>query len=150
MNFISSFYEGGWVMYPLFLVSIFNFSIVIYSTISILQLYLNFPKFLPEHQSKIEHSIFRIESKITWLSNLSSIATLLGLLGTVIGIYDAFGEMKLRGEASPEIFAAGINKALITTIYGLSIAIPSVLFYHLLKYFLERFEFKVYLKVKKE
>lgn len=75
--------------------------------------------------------------KICWLSHVSSLSTLTGLLGTVLGIKKAFQNMMESGNLSVETFSAGIGQALITTIFGLSIAIPSLLFYHI---FLDRLE----------
>ncbi|HMV43178.1 MAG TPA: MotA/TolQ/ExbB proton channel family protein [Leptospiraceae bacterium] len=84
------------------------------------------------------------ERRVFWLSNLSGVATLSGLLGTVIGIYISFQNMKSSGTASAEVFADGISVALITTIAGLLIAIPSMISYYLLKHFLEVIEEESY------
>jgi biopolymer transport protein ExbB/TolQ len=72
-----------------------------------------------------------IEIKVNWLSYLAGLSTLTGLLGTVLGIYQAFENMKLFKQASAEVFAGGIGVALLTTIYGLTIAIFSMMFYYL-------------------
>lgn len=80
------------------------------------------------------------DRRIRWLSNLASLATMTGLLGTVLGIYQAFLNMKANGSASAEVFASGISIALLTTIAGLCIAIPSVLCYYLLRNKLEDLE----------
>lgn len=77
--------------------------------------------------------LFSIENKLNWISNFAGLSTMLGLLGTVLGIFDAFQRMKESGHASVEIFAGGISEALITTIFGLSIAIPSIIIYHFLR-----------------
>jgi biopolymer transport protein ExbB/TolQ len=84
------------------------------------------------------------ERRVFWLSNLSGISTLAGLLGTVIGIYISFQNMKASGNASAEVFADGISVALITTIAGLIIAIPSMLSFYILKHLLEVIEEKAY------
>ncbi len=91
-------------------------------------------------EEEFEHLIFPYEKKIGWIGNLGGIATLLGLLGTVLGIYSAFQRMKFAGQASPEIFAGGISEALITTIFGLFIAVPSLLFHQYLKGALDEIE----------
>ena len=60
-------------------------------------------------------------------------ATLLGLLGTVLGISQAFADMQATGQAGPDVFAAGIYEALHTTIAGLLLALPFLLAHHLLR-----------------
>jgi biopolymer transport protein ExbB/TolQ len=84
-----------------------------------------------------ESFISKYERRINWLSNIASLSTMTGLLGTVIGILVAFDKMKEKGVASPEIFADGIGIALLTTIMGLSIALPSLFFYYVLNHFVE-------------
>ncbi|NCS93620.1 MAG: MotA/TolQ/ExbB proton channel family protein [Leptospira sp.] len=69
----------------------------------------------------------------SWISNLASIATLLGLLGTVLGIQESFIAMQALGKTTLDIFAGGVSRALSTTILGLCIAIPSYLLNQLLK-----------------
>lgn len=70
------------------------------------------------------------QQRIDWLSHIASLSTLLGLLGTVLGIQEAFEAMRAKGQASPEVFATGISLALSTTILGLAIALPSLFFHH--------------------
>jgi biopolymer transport protein ExbB len=63
-------------------------------------------------------------------SAASNIAPLLGLLGTVVGMIQAFNRLANDSQAgSPELLAGGISQALITTAAGLSVAIPAYLFY---------------------
>tara|TARA_B100001778_G_scaffold262403_1_gene222947 strand:+ start:129 stop:473 length:345 start_codon:yes stop_codon:yes gene_type:complete len=81
----------------------------------------------------IERICFTTHSAILWLSRLASMATLLGLLGTVLGISQAFADMQVQGQAGPDVFAAGIYQALHTTIAGLILALPFLLAHHLLK-----------------
>ncbi|MBW0435372.1 MotA/TolQ/ExbB proton channel family protein [Leptospira yasudae] len=83
------------------------------------------------------------ESMIAWIRNLAGIATMLGLLGTVIGISVAFEEMKNAGTVSLEIFSEGIRLALNTTIEGLCVAIPSVLGFQYLKTILHKTEIEL-------
>jgi hypothetical protein len=83
------------------------------------------------------------EREVLWLGNLAGISTLLGLLGTVLGIHSAFENMKHFKQASPEIFAGGISQALLTTIYGLMIAIPSILAMHIFRNFLDSLDKRV-------
>jgi biopolymer transport protein ExbB len=57
------------------------------------------------------------------------VAPLLGLLGTVLGMIDVFGVIMNAGVGNAGVLAGGISKALITTAAGLSVAIPSLMFY---------------------
>lgn len=91
-----------------------------------------------------EDSLSLYERRVFWLSNLAGISTLSGLLGTVIGIYLSFQNMKASGSASAEVFADGISVALLTTIAGLMIAIPSMISFYVLKHLLEIIEEKAY------
>ncbi len=57
------------------------------------------------------------------------IAPLLGLLGTVTGMIQTFQAITLFGAGDPKMMAGGISEALVTTMLGLTIAIPLVLLY---------------------
>ncbi len=63
------------------------------------------------------------------LSAIVSIAPLLGLLGTVMGMIKCFNVISMEGLGNPATLAVGISEALITTAAGLSVAIPSFAFY---------------------
>jgi len=65
-----------------------------------------------------------LESGLVWLATVSNVAPLLGFLGTVIGMIQAFQAIEVAGEVEATIVAGGIKVALITTAAGLSIAIP--------------------------
>jgi biopolymer transport protein ExbB len=77
--------------------------------------------------------VARMEKRMSWLGMNASVATLLGLLGTVTGLVTAFHEIELKaGQVQPGDLAAGIWEALITTVFGLMIAIPCLAAYHML------------------
>jgi biopolymer transport protein ExbB len=63
-----------------------------------------------------------------WIVNLSQVAPLLGILGTVWGLVVAFMAIERSASTDPKILASGIYQALITTVAGLIIAIPLILF----------------------
>jgi biopolymer transport protein ExbB len=65
-----------------------------------------------------------LERGLVWLATVSNVAPLLGFLGTVIGMIQAFQAIELAGEVEATLVAAGIKVALITTAAGLTIAIP--------------------------
>jgi biopolymer transport protein ExbB len=65
-----------------------------------------------------------LESGLVWLATVSNVAPLLGFLGTVIGMIQAFQAIEAAGEVEATLVAGGIKVALITTATGLAIAIP--------------------------
>jgi biopolymer transport protein ExbB len=65
-----------------------------------------------------------LESGLVWLATVSNVAPLLGFLGTVIGMIQAFQAIEAAGEVEATVVAGGIKVALITTAAGLTIAIP--------------------------
>jgi biopolymer transport protein ExbB len=76
-----------------------------------------------------------LERYLTALGIIASIAPLLGLLGTVVGMIDVFDSLISEGAGNANVLAGGISTALITTAAGLSIAIPALAFH---RFFLRR------------
>jgi biopolymer transport protein ExbB len=72
----------------------------------------------------ISQRVHELELGMTSIKVVATTAPLLGLLGTVIGIYEAFQVISAKGLTDPGQFASGISYALITTIVGLIVAIP--------------------------
>lgn len=81
--------------------------------------------------------VHELERYLNTLGTIASITPLLGLLGTVIGMIEVFNVISAQGTGNTELLADGISKALITTAGGLTVAIPSLLFY---RYFRGRVE----------
>lgn len=79
-----------------------------------------------------EREIFKLRRYMRLLSVIGSISTLLGLLGTILGMITAFQTVAASGEAlgKTELLAKGIYEALITTAAGLMVAIPVIIAYH--------------------
>ncbi len=67
-----------------------------------------------------------MERGLTVLEIIAGVSPLLGLLGTVLGIVTVFGAISVSGVGNPQVLSAGISKALVTTVAGLTIAIPAV------------------------
>ncbi len=72
----------------------------------------------------ISRRVHDLEFGMNTIKVIATTAPLLGLLGTVIGIYEAFQVISATGLDDPGKFASGISYALITTIVGLIVAIP--------------------------
>ena len=68
---------------------------------------------------------------IPWLATFGSVSPLLGLLGTVLGVMDAFIGIAIGGSGNIAAVAPGVAEALVTTVGGLAVAVPSVMAYNL-------------------
>ncbi|MEC8678386.1 MAG: MotA/TolQ/ExbB proton channel family protein [Candidatus Margulisiibacteriota bacterium] len=73
-----------------------------------------------------------IKSKIGFISMVATISPVLGLLGTVLGLMDVFSVLAVEGVGNAQLLSGGISKALITTVAGLSLAIPLMFVHQLL------------------
>ncbi|OFX88241.1 MAG: flagellar motor protein MotA [Bacteroidetes bacterium GWF2_33_16] len=71
-----------------------------------------------------------LEKGITWISLFIAIAPMLGFMGTVIGMIGAFDAIEAAGDISPSLVAGGIKIALITTVFGLIVAMILQVFYN--------------------
>ncbi len=80
-------------------------------------------------QDTLESEQVRLQNKISWLSLIGNIAPMLGLLGTVIGMIQAFQQIAATRNPPPSKLAGGIYKALVTTTMGLIVGIPVLAFY---------------------
>ncbi|MCK5708587.1 MAG: MotA/TolQ/ExbB proton channel family protein [Candidatus Aureabacteria bacterium] len=76
-------------------------------------------------RSLLRHEISVLEKGLEIIEISASISPLLGLLGTVIGMIEAFSAISSQGIGDPSVFSHSISKALITTVVGLIVAIPS-------------------------
>lgn len=87
---------------------------------------------MEESTIQVNHDL---ERYLTALGIIASIAPLLGLLGTVVGMIDVFDSLITEGAGNANVLAGGISTALITTAAGLSVAIPALMFH---RFFLRR------------
>ncbi len=74
--------------------------------------------------------VSKLESGLVWLSLFIALAPMLGFLGTVIGMIQAFDDIQKEGDISPTVVAGGIKVALLTTVAGLIVAIILQVFYN--------------------
>lgn len=79
-----------------------------------------------QHEGKAR--VERMWQNLTYLGDMAVIAPLVGLLGTIIGMIEAFSYFK-AGSINPSVLTAGLAKALINTAAGLVIAVPALVFY---------------------
>ena len=73
-----------------------------------------------------------LEKGLSWISLFIALAPMLGFMGTVIGMIGAFDEIAIQNNISPQIVATGIKVALLTTVFGLIVAMILQLFYNYL------------------
>jgi len=100
--------------------------------------YLDHCKSTPELREEVvgreaSRQLTLLERRTHWLAMIGHLAPMLGLLGTVWGLVDAFHQIEaLGGQVQPGNLAAGIWKALLTTVFGLIVALPTLAIYHFL------------------
>ena len=99
---------------------------------------INVPKGEEEVQAAMDEATLRespkIERRTGYLAMISNVATLLGLLGTIIGLIHCFGAVANANPADKAtILSQGISEAMYCTAFGLSVAIPSLILYSVLQ-----------------
>ncbi len=72
----------------------------------------------------------RLENGVSWISLFIALAPMLGFMGTVIGMIQAFNAIAIAGDISPAVVAGGIKVALLTTVFGLIVAVILQIFYN--------------------
>lgn len=71
-----------------------------------------------------------LEKGVSWISLFIALAPMLGFMGTVIGMIGAFDAIEAAGDISPSLVAGGIKVALLTTVFGLIVAVILQIFYN--------------------
>lgn len=153
MNYID---RGGIIVYILIGLNIIGFSIMIWKFIilliarskqhEIIDTILNFTKNNNEEfnikslDNILAKEMSRLEYGINTIKIIATIAPLLGLLGTVIGVLHSFDSISKLGLGDPSIFSAGISIALITTVAGMIVAIPHFIAYNYFAGILDKIE----------
>ena len=74
----------------------------------------------------------RLEKNLSWITLFIALAPMLGFLGTVVGMVQAFDAIEAAGDISPTVVAGGMKVALLTTVFGLIVAIILQVFYNYL------------------
>ncbi|KAB7888161.1 MotA/TolQ/ExbB proton channel family protein [Poseidonibacter ostreae] len=97
----------------------------------------------------INRKIKKLEFGLNTVKIIASIAPLLGLLGTVVGVLNSFDSITKSGLGDPSIFSNGISIALITTVAGLIVAIPHYIGYNYIYGVLDSIELKLQKEVLK-
>lgn len=136
MDLLTYIEKGGIIVYILIFLNIIGFTIIFWKFFTLPRtdkMIKKIEKSIDLNLSiypQIEYEVKRLESGLTYIKNIATIAPLLGLLGTVIGVYKSFEAIGQNGLGDPTIFSNGIALALITTIAGLIVAIPHHIAYN--------------------
>lgn len=152
MDLMSYIDKGGIIVYILIALNIIGFTIILWKFFTLPRkrtIISQIKQKITNNSSinsQIEYEVKKLESGLTIIKNIATVAPLLGLLGTVIGVYKSFEAITLNGLGDPTIFSNGIGIALITTIAGLIVAIPHQIAYN---HFISLID-SIELKAKKE
>lgn len=155
--------QGGPIMYILLVLNIIGFTILFWKIYTILNARKNKSSIETDVKERfkdydrsvsvnilkdeVQSVVHSLESGLNTVKIIASIAPLLGLLGTVIGILSAFRVISEQGLSNPSLFAGGIAMALITTVGGLIVAIPHFVGYNYLVGVLDDLEIEIEKKV---
>ena len=158
--------RGGIIVYILIFLNIIGFTIMFWKLVVIalssnkreflINEIITFAKDNNEEFKKdsienfINRKIRKLEFGLNTVKIIASIAPLLGLLGTVIGVLESFDSITKSGLGDPSIFSSGISVALITTIAGLIVAIPHYIGYNYIVGILDDIELKIQKEVLKK
>jgi biopolymer transport protein ExbB len=152
MDLIEYIQKGGVIVYILIALNMIGYTIIIWKFLTLPRkenlTYAILKKIDLSKNigTQIEYEIKKLEFGLNFIKNIASVAPLLGLLGTVVGVLKAFEAITQQGLGDPTIFSTGISIALITTIAGLIVAIPHHICYNYFIAILDELE----LKAKKE
>lgn len=164
MTILEYIRSGGTIMYFLLVMNVLGFSFIIWKFLhfqsekkhiksSAQEILRGILRSNPELKSekmlldvakdKVYTFSHTLEKGLSTIKIIATVAPLLGLLGTVIGVLSAFQSIAANGLSDPTLFAGGISMALVTTVGGLIVAIPHFVFYNYLNGWLNSFEVKL-------
>lgn len=134
VTFGDAWAKGGALMWVLAFFSVLELTMILYIWLaqrrgSFLNDALAKLKSAKDRQAEGSRIAARLYMAVDWLADIAAIAPLVGLLGTVLGMFQAFAGIDTAAGAKPAALAQGVSKAIITTIFGLAVAIPALLFH---------------------
>ncbi len=138
MNIIEYMDKGGIIVYILIALNVIGLTIILWKFLTLPRKNAMIAKIKSKIDkntqatiyAQIEYEVKKLETGLTYIKNIATVAPLLGLLGTVIGVYKSFEAITQQGLGDPTVFSNGIAIALITTIAGLIVAIPHHIAYN--------------------
>lgn len=166
LSLIDYINRGGIIVYILILLNVIGFTIMFWKLVVLAlsknnkeQLVSEILTFAQHNNSEfkkdsiqniINRKIKKLEFGLNTVKIIASMAPLLGLLGTVIGVLDSFDSITKSGLGDPSIFSNGISVALITTIAGIIVAIPHYMGYNYIVGILDEIELRIEKEVLKK
>ncbi|MBC74410.1 MAG: biopolymer transporter ExbB [Halobacteriovoraceae bacterium] len=155
--------QGGPIMYVLLLANIIGIAIILWKVFVVMDAKKNMSAIIADIKAKfnelgavkdasmsvqilkdeIQTRVHNLEGGLTTIKIIATVAPLLGLLGTVMGILSSFKVISEQGLANPSVFAGGISMALLTTVGGLIVAIPHFVGYNYLSGLLDDLEIRL-------
>jgi biopolymer transport protein ExbB len=135
ITFRQAWEYGGFLMWVLALLSVAAFAVCVYLAFSqrrgaLLEMVEDIRR-AKDPEAAGGRIAERMHASVEWLADIAAIAPLVGLLGTVLGMFSAFGGIAsdVAANAKPVVLAQGVSQAIVTTIFGLAVAIPSLAAY---------------------
>jgi len=123
---LSLLVKGGWIMGLILACSVVSLTVIIERLFKFWKIGRSMRK-----RAIDPSTVQELEKNIDILGIIAHVAPLLGLLGTVVGMIRAFMRIEeLAGRVNASVLAGGIWEALLTTAFGLAVAIPSFVMYH--------------------
>ena len=131
ITFEQAWNYGGPLMWVLAGLSVFALAVFFYILIAHMR-WLFLPSALKrvsaahDREAEGRRIAERTFAAVDWLADVAAVAPLVGLLGTVLGMFQAFGGIAadVSAGAKPVVLAQGVSQAIVTTIFGLAVAIP--------------------------
>lgn len=165
IDLLSYINRGGIIVYVLIFLNVIGFTIMFWKIIVLSFSKLKNQKNIDEIvafvksnnidlkkeslENIISRKIKKLEFGLNTIKIIASIAPLIGLLGTVVGVLNSFDSITKSGLGDPSIFSNGISIALITTVAGLIVAIPHYIGYNYITGVLDSLELKLQKEVLK-
>ena len=164
MNLLGYIDNGGIIAYILVFMNVIGFAAMILKFFEIRNAKLNLNQSAAEIRSfvpyELQDELFlvvlnaecdkfvnKLDNGMNLIKNIATIAPLLGLLGTVLGVLQSFESISVHGMSNPSFFSSGISIALITTVAGLIVAIPHYIGYNYFAKELDSLEIELRSKV---
>jgi len=142
MDILQFLEKGGTIVYILIALNIIGFTIIFMELFNLYNFKKNIQTTVQTILAKVQNNhedllemiiqqeIKKLEFGLNTIKIIATISPLLGLLGTVVGIFSSFDVISKIGLDDPMNFSGGISLALITTIVGLIVSIPHYIFYN--------------------
>lgn len=134
------FQTGGWVLYPILVVAILMFALIVER---ILYRIFSYPGQKRQVTSAMRETLngakklsvlceldLALNSQFALIKTLITLCPLVGLLGTVTGMIQVFDSLALYGTGNPRLMAAGVASATFPTMTGMAVAVAGLLFHN--------------------